>query len=653
MRVRDRSQTTKPGRIVPNAIRAIALGFMLTSAATAYEEPDSSKPGNGKKSPAFSAAEMRLREDITYLAADAREGRAPGTNGIEAAADYIAKTFQAARLKPAPGADGYFQNFTIGGHPSLGKTQELALYGPDGKTIRAEGPAEFSPMAIGVGATLEKVPLVFAGYGITAKNDAHKLNYDDYADVDVKGKAVLILRHKPREEDASSPFEGRRETRYSAFQHKATNAFQHGASAILLVNDLTAIGEGKDELLKVTDGGPDSFSNIPFVMVTRDFADKVLAAAGEPSLEKLEKQIVNDLKPCSRELKGWTLSEQITIDRHAITTKNVIGVIEGSGPHAEETVVIGGHYDHLGRGGLLSGSMAIFSSDIHNGADDNASGTSMVLEMARRLGARRDPPPRRIVFMAFSGEERGLLGSKYYVQHPLIPLESTVMMFNCDMVGRLNAKNELTMIGTGTSPGLEALVDVLGKSAGLTIKKVAGMTDGFGGSDHQSFYPKGIPVLFAFTGVHSDYHRPSDDSDRINYAGMGRIADYLELLLLDVVRRPDRPALVKIAEPTHTAGAVDPGRMSSGVYLGTRPDYAYEAKDGLRLDDVSPGSPAEKGGLKGGDLITRFGDKPVGTIYDFMESMGRYKPGDQVDILVKRDGHEVKLRITLGSRPGR
>ena len=277
-------------------------------------------------------------------------------------------------------------------------------------------------------------------------------------------------------------------------------------------------------------------------MVSRDFADRVLAAAGQPSLEKLEKQIVEDMKPRSRELKGWTLSEQITIDRHEITTKNVIGVIDGSGPHAEETVVIGGHYDHLGRGGLLSGSLAILSSDIHNGADDNASGTSMVLEMARRLGARRDPPPRRVVFMAFSGEERGLLGSKYYVQHPLFPLDSTVMMFNCDMVGRLNAKNELTMIGTGTSPGLDALVDVLGKSAGLTIKKVAGMTDGFGGSDHQSFYPKGIPVLFAFTGVHRDYHRPSDDSDRINYAGMGRIADYLELLLLDIVRRPERPA---------------------------------------------------------------------------------------------------------------
>ena len=186
----------------------------------------------------------------------------------------------------------------------------------------------------------------------------------------------------------------------------------------------------------------------------------------------------------------------------------------------------------------------------------------MVLEMARRLAARRDPLPRRVVFIAFSGEERGLLGSQYYVEHPLYPLASTVMMINFDMVGRLNGKNELTMIGTGTTPGIDALVDALGKTSGLTIKKVTGLTDGFGGSDHQSFYAKNIPVLFAFTGVHPDYHRPSDDSDRINYAGMARIADYLELLLLDVVRRPERPQFTKLAAPSRSrpSGPVGLGR---------------------------------------------------------------------------------------------
>ena len=226
----------------------------------------------------------------------------------------------------------------------------------------------------------------------------------------------------------------------------------------------------------------------------------------------------------------------------------MIGVLEGSGPQADETVVVGGHYDHLGRGGLMSGSLALLSPDIHNGADDNASGTSMMLEMARRLAARRDPLPRRVVFIAFSGEERGLLGSQYYVDHPLYPLASTVMMVNFDMVGRLNGKNELTMIGHGLDSRASTRWSTpWARTSGLTIKKITGLTDGFGGSDHQSFYAKNIPILFAFTGVHADYHRPSDDSDRINYAGMARIADYVELLLLDVVRRPERPQFTKLA----------------------------------------------------------------------------------------------------------
>ncbi|HZW34599.1 MAG TPA: M20/M25/M40 family metallo-hydrolase, partial [Isosphaeraceae bacterium] len=538
------------------------------------------------------------------------------------------------------------------GAPILGANPELVLHGPGGKALPCAVKTEFSPLAIGIGGTLQDIPIVFAGYGITAEDGSGKLHYDDYAGIDVKGKAVLIIRREPQQGNRASPLEakrttgrdGQRTTPWATFQHKVTNAFQHGAAVVLLVNDLHGLKGAKDELLRFTAAGADPASKIPVVMLGRKTADQLLAGAGQPALAELEKQIDQDLKPCSRPLKEWTATARITIDRSAITTRNVIGVLEGTGEHAEETVVLGAHYDHLGRGGMFSGSLAFLSHDIHNGADDNASGTAMVLEMARRLGARRDAPPRRIVFIAFSGEERGLLGSHYYVEHPLFPLKSTVMMFNCDMVGRLNRKNELTMIGTGTSPGLDSLVDVLGKSAGLTIKKVAGMTDGFGGSDHQSFYPKGIPVLFAFTGVHGDYHRPTDDSDRINYAGMARVADYLELLLLEVIRRPERPAFVRLAEPRRTT------RMGFSVYLGTQPDYSSSSQDGLKLEAVSAGSPAEKAGLKGGDIITGFDGKPISTINDYMESLRRHKPGDTVEILVKRDGKEVKLKATLGSR---
>ncbi|WP_435007686.1 M20/M25/M40 family metallo-hydrolase [Tundrisphaera lichenicola] len=594
----------------------------------------------------------RLKEDVGFLAADAQEGRSPGSKGIEASAEYIAAAFKAAGLKPAPGLDDYFQDFSIKGDAKLDGPASIAFQGPDAKEI-VPLRASFEPLAIGSSAKLDGVPIVFAGYGITAKDESKNLDYDDYAGIDVKGKAVLLIRREPQLEDDNSPFAGKQTTLFATFNHKATNAFQHGASAVLLVNDKAGLKDNPDQLLTLNGAGANENSPIPVVMLKREEADKLLAAAGQPGLEELEKQIDGDLKPRSRALEGWGLSASITIERRGVETRNVIGVLEGEGPLADETIVVGGHYDHLGHGGMTSGSLAIFSKDIHNGADDNASGTAMVLELARRLGRRSDPLPRRIVFMAFSGEEKGLLGSRYYVEHPLIPLDKTVMMINFDMVGRLNDKSELTIVGTGSTPGIEEIVDSLGNAAGFKVKKVKGMSDGFGGSDHESFYLKNVPILFPFTGLHADYHRPSDDTDRINFAGMARVADLGEIILLDIARRPSRPEFTKSVEQPKDphGGNVDPGRIGMGAYLGTVPDYGAEDK-GVKLSAVREGSPAEKGGIKGGDVIVGFAGKPIATIYDYTDSLGRAKPGDKVDVVVMRDGKEVTLKITLGSRPG-
>jgi hypothetical protein len=218
------------------------------------------------------------------------------------------------------------------------------------------------------------------------------------------------------------------------------------------------------------------------------------------------------------------------------------------------------------------------------------------------------------------------------------------MMINFDMVGRLNDQNELTVYGTGTTPGIDALIDALGRSSGFTIKKIAA---GLGPSDQQSFYLKNIPVLFAFTGTHRDYHRPTDDTHRINFRGMARIADFAELVLLDLVRRPERPVFVKVAPKGHQG---DVGRASVTAYLGSIPSYDDDTK-GVKLSGVREASPAEKGGLKAGDVVVGFGGKPVATIYDYTESLGRYKPGDTVEVVVKRDDKEVKLKVTLGKRP--
>ena len=592
-----------------------------------------------------SPVEARFRSDVGFLAHDAREGRAPGSAGIEAAAGYIAGMFEGAGLTPAPGADGFFQTFSITGPAKLTKPGALAFQGPDKKIIEAEKNG-LSPLAIGDSANLDAAPIVFAGYGITAKDAEKSLDYDDYAGVDVKKKVVLILRREPGQDDPHSPFEGKGQSRYASLQHKMANASAHGVGGVLLVNDHhTTKGEkAKDDLAALNYGGSSRMGFLPFAMISRAVADKLLAAAGKPTLETLEKDIDSDGKPRSFAIAGWSARVKFDLERQGTETRNVVGVLEGSGPLARETVVVGAHYDHLGRGGgLFSGSLAPFSKEIHNGADDNASGTAMMLEMARRLARRTDLLPRRVVFIAFSGEEKGLLGSQHYVEHPLFPLADTVMMFNFDMVGRLNARSELTVYGTGTSPNLGALVDALGASAGLTIKKIG---DGLGPSDQQSFYLKDVPVLFAFTGTHSDYHRPSDDTHLINFPGMARIADLGELLLLDVARRPRRPEFTRVASKNHG----DPGRVNITAYLGSIPDYNEDVK-GVKLNGVREGSPAEKGGLKGGDVIVKFGDRAVTTIYDYTEALGKYKPDQTVEVVVKRGEAEVTLKVTLGRKP--
>jgi hypothetical protein len=631
--------------------RFVVLALVVLGAAA----PGSLRAAEGIALP----AEARLRGDVTFLADDARDGRAPGTAGIEAAAEYIAAGFKEAGLKPAAGLDGYFQPFTLTGNPELGPEPTLSVRGPGESTLAADRKTDFIPLAIGSGGTLENVPVVFAGYGITARDEAQKLDYDDYAGLDVKGKAVLILRHEPQQDNDDSPFAGKRASDFATFRHKATNAFQHGAAAVVLVNDAFSLkgDKAKDTLLRFFEAGTELNSDLPFVMATRSFVDRFLAAAGKPALDVLEADIDRELKPRSFVVDGWTLSARVEIARKPITTRNVVGVLEGFGPLADETVVVGAHYDHLGHGGMRSGSLAFFSSDIHNGADDNASGTAMVLELARRLARRPDPLARRVVFVAFSGEERGLLGSKHYVEHPPYPLASTVLMTNFDMVGRLNGKSELTVYGTGTTPGLDDLVAALGRSAGFTVKKIA---EGHGPSDQESFYLKNIPVVFAFTGNHRDYHRPSDDTERINFEGMTRIADFSELLLLDFTRRPARPEFVKVerrrgagtgatasASASRTAG--DVGRVAVSAYLGTIPAYDEDTR-GVKLEGVREGSPAEKAGLKGGDVIVGLGGKPIVTIYDYTDSLARYKPDDTVEVVVRRDGADVTLKATLGRR---
>ena len=349
---------------------------------------------------------------------------------------------------------------------------------------------------------------------------------------------------------------------------------------------------------------------------------------------------------------GWfqpfTVSKDAPAVQHAnlgdLNGKNVIGILPGRDPVLRnETVIVGAHYDHLGLGGF--GALDPDSAGrVHNGADDNASGTAALFAIAERL--RAAPPARTVVFIAFSGEELGLLGSDYYVKHPLYPLSATEIMINLDMVGRLK-NDKLIVYGTGTATEIPALLDSLNWYAKFDLRP---QPEGYGPSDQTSFYAAKIPVLHFFTDLHGDYHRSSDDWDKINAQGLVRVADFAAAVATAMGNRPTRLTFVDVPPPAPKAGAAATGGY--GAYLGTVPDMASGETGGVRITGVSKGSPAELGGMMGGDMITKIGDYDVPDLAGMTDALRNYKPGDKVVVIVVRDGKEMALDVTLGKRGG-
>ncbi len=640
-----------------------------------------------------SAIEARLAETVRYLASDELEGRGIGTKGLDLAADYIAQRFREIGLKTELFDGGPFQKFTMVTGSNLGEPNSLAFVEPSGsgaapQSIELKIGEGFNPLAIG-GAGKFDLPLVFAGYGITAKQEG----YDDYAGVDVEGKAVIVLRHEPQQANPHSVFNGTDHSQYAPFRRKVSNAYEHGAAAVIFVTDdfdvqkslkakrdrwqvavdeiakanadfkaierpsaddwekhvaklrnladdvqryAEEIDAAADPLLPFEGAGSEGSEGrqIPVVVVRRSVLSPILEKALGKPLATIEKEIDKNLEPQSKELAGWKAQGETTVKRQEVEVKNVVGVLEGEGPHADETIIIGAHYDHLGLGGANSAAPGV--TEIHNGADDNGSGTTVLIEVARQLAAQ-GRLPRRIVFIAFTGEERGLVGSARYVREPLVPIEKTIAMLNLDMVGRL-ADEKLIVHGTGTAKEFDALVDHFGQQYSFEITKKPG---GFGPSDHSSFYGAKVPVLFYFTGTHTDYHRPSDDFEKLNIAGMRRIAA-LVVETADVLAKAEsRPEYLEVAGDTER-----PRSGGDRPYFGSIPDFA-QSEPGYAISGATKGSPAERGGLKAGDNIVQFGDSKVGNLEDFDSALRKYKAGDKVPVVVKRNGEEVKLEVTL------
>jgi hypothetical protein len=615
-------------------VRVWLPSFLLVIGATALiavRAPAGEKP---TAEALAKASEERLRHDIDYLASDALEGRGPTTKGLDKAAEFIADEFKQAGLKPG-GVDGtYFQPF---GYPAnlLDEPSQLVLKGPKGQEIELKQGFQFQPMGLG-GSGKFTAGVVFAGYGITSA----EAKYDDYDGLDASEKVVIVLRDAPH----NAPEEtAKRLQAGTPLARKSANAEKHKAAAVLFVNDAETAKTGDDlfdfNFTAITRNGP---AKAPVMQIRRSVLQKLLQDSAAADLADWERDVDRDLKPRGLELTGWTVSLEMKTHKGEITLKNVIGSLDGAGPLAEQTVVIGAHYDHLGYGGA-GGSLAgpLRKPIIHHGADDNGSGSTSVLELARRFAAMDKREGRRLVFMTFSGEELGLEGSKYYCKNPLFPLKDTVAMLNLDMVGRLRAddeakKDKLLVEGAGTSKGFVELLDGLNKN--YDFKFASNLEALPPNSDHFSFYAKKVPVLFFWTGFHPDYHRPSDTSEKINVPGMRKIVEFSMDAATALATGPP-PDYVEVK----TSGALRP---SDGPRLGIMPAYDKNV-EGLTIDQVADGGPAAKAGLKAGDRIVELAGKQVTNVESYMEAMKTQKKGESIDVVVVRDGKKETVKVKL------
>lgn len=608
----------------------LAVALACNSPAVSGETAAPSKPTT-KADPNF---QVDLRKAIEHLASDELEGRGLGSAGIDKAADYIADAFKRLGVQPAPGLDGYFQPFTI---TRATKPDESTSFSVGDKSYKLGD--DFTVVSFSAEDKFENVPVVFAGYGIT-NNEA---GYDDYANVDVKGKLALVLRYEPHDADGVSRFTKKKDdwSEHAALIAKAKNAAKHGAAGLVLVNPPK---HHEDAPMAFAMGWLSDKAAIPFIFVKQHVANELLAKAGAKDLAALQAEIDNTGKSLAMPLPNVTASGNVKIKRTETPVKNVVGILPGKGELAGEYVVIGAHYDHLGRGG--AGSLKPNAKEIHNGADDNASGTAAVLEVAEHYAKSTGPAnARSIVFALFTAEESGLIGSERFVDHPPVPLDKIAYMINLDMVGRVRNLS-LSIGGGGTAAGLEAVLKKADDASPLELKTLG--KSGYGPSDHMSFAMKKIPCLFLWSGTHPDYHRPTDDADKINYEGIEQVVK-LTTDIADALRTHAREQYVAAFDHS---GMSPGGRGGSKVTLGVVPDYGTEEIKGVRISGTVPGSPAAAAGLKDGDVLIQFNDTKLESLYTLTDVLREAKPGDKVKLVVTRDGKNIEVEATLAERKG-
>jgi hypothetical protein len=595
--------------------------------------------------------DVDMKASVAYLASDELEGRGLGSKGLDKAADYIADNFRKLGLKPPPGQQDYFQHFTLTTSARPGAMTALTFKAEGGDARSYDTGQEFTPLSFSAEEAFD-APIVFVGYSVSSKDH----DYHDFDTVDVKGKVALALRYEPHDNQGHSRFTGREEWSPEAtLSRKADAAAEAGAVALVLVNP-PAFHEDEDALVPFARMYRGERAKIPVLQAKRKVVESWLRAAGaEQDLRALQKQIDDTGKPHSFPLpESARLGGRVDVERVQQDVKNVVAVLPGDGNLAQEYVVVGAHYDHLGRGG--PGSFNPTGNQVHNGADDNASGTSAMLELAEHY-AKAGSGGRSMIFAAFTAEEIGLVGSQHFVTHPPVPLARVTFMVNLDMVGRI--RNDILYVGGhGTAAVFDPAVAKADEHSPLRFKSFG--KGGFGPSDHMSFAMKKVPCLFIHSGQHADYHRPTDDADKVNYTGMQQAVDFTAEVIDQLLEAP-RQQYVDAAD-AHSMfngpGANDPGGSGSAsgglrVTLGVVPDYAPdETIKGMRISGTTPGSPAAAAGLKEGDVIVQIGNDKIDSVYDLTEVLRKGKPGDQVKVSFLRDGKRQEVDTTLAARKG-
>ncbi len=552
-------------------------------------------------------AVLRYSADVEWLADDARHGRGVGTPGLEAAAAWLEARYAGIGLAPASDDGAFRHAFRIPVGVEVGPGTAFTI---DGEAVSEDDyvVAGFSSSDVVSGE------VVAAGYGITSE----EFGIDDYRDVDAEGKIVLVRRFTPE----THPFDLQEaQRRYSDLRYKAFNAREHGAIGLIVVDLPDVSPEEIPEEAPLPGLRVDSRGNagIPVIVTSRDIGQRLLEG-------------------------GHQAGVRVELKELEETGYNIVGVVRAEAAARKPGVlIVGAHYDHLGMGG--SGSLEPSAHETHNGADDNASGTAALLEVARVLSEQRASLERDVYIVAFSGEELGTLGSSAFTRSPpnSLAMSDVVGMINMDMVGRMR-ENQLSVLGGESAVEWRAIVEPACGEAAIECG-ISG--DGYGPSDHAPFFAAGVPVIHLFTGSHSDYHKPSDDADKINSIGGTRIAHLAAAIALAAATWPEPLTYVSAPAPAPSGDV-----RAFGASLGTIPDYAgpEDGRPGVLLAGVRADSPAEKGGLQRGDLLIGLAGRDIRDINDFMFILQSAKPGEAATAIVERDGERVELEIVFGQR---